>query len=251
MTKGSLRLILPVFAALGVACGGDGGLEPGPRRFISLVVTPRTAVLSAVAPGNTLQLTIRAFDQAGATLPSTGPVTYTSSAPATAGVTSSGVVTAGAQGTAEITVALTLDGVTRTASMTVRVYAGDYSDIAGVYDLTALIKTFDAAWEDLTGYRYTAVLTLQGRRGPPWFGGTYADLLLIGPGGDTTDVADSGLVTGAIDSGGRVLIDLLGDGNHITMVLGVDSLALESIDGTFGCCGESGTGGTFTAIRRP
>jgi hypothetical protein len=131
MAKRSLRLILPVFAVLGVACGSerDGGFEPEPpgpepRVFTRLEVTPTAFALFTVAPGNTFELTVLAYDRTGATLPLTSAPAYSSSAPAIAGVTSSGVVTAAAPGTAKITAALTLGGETRTASMTMKVYAG-------------------------------------------------------------------------------------------------------------------------------
>jgi len=248
MAKRSLGLILPVFVALGGACGGDGGFAP--RLFIALEVSPAHAVLSTVAPGNTFQLTTRAYDQAGAPMSGAGAVTYTSSAPAIAGVSRSGVVTAAAPGTAKITTALTLGGITRTASTTVLVHAGDLWELTGVYDLSALITSFDPGrGEDLTGYRYTAVLTLRQEWDFPWFGGAYADFQLVGSGGESYAVADAGVVTGSIDPRGRVLIELLGDGNHIGLTLIVDTLASGTIDGTFGCCGH--IGGTFTAARRP
>ena len=254
MAKGSLRLILPVFAALGVACGGDGGIEPGshpgPRVLTRLEVTPTEFLLNTVAPGNTLQLTIRAYDQAGAPLLSGGAVTYTSSAPAIAAVTSSGVVTATAPGTAEITTALTLGGTTKTASTTVTVYTLDYSDNTGVYDLTAVITTFDPAWgEDLAGYRYTAVLTLHDEWDAPWFAGTYSDLRLIGPSGDSTAVADSGIVTASFDRRGRLVVELVDDRNHLGLSLIVATLTPGFMDGDFGCCGH--ISGRFSATRRP
>src|SRR6185312_12591522 len=202
MMRRSLRLILPLFAALGVACGsdGNGGFEPEPPGpeppepeppvFSRLEVMPTAFALFTVAPGNTFELTVLAYDRTGATLPLTSAPAYSSSAPAIAEVSSSGVVTAAA---------------------TVKVYAGDYADIPGVYDLTALITTFDPApGVDLEGYRYTAVLTLEELR-PPWIGGTYADVRLIGPSGDTTAVADTGFVYTGIDPDGRLLIVLVRD----------------------------------------
>jgi len=258
MTKRSLRLILPVFAALGVACGTDGdwaaaiasGPEPDPPVLTRIEVAPTDYALNTVKPGNTLQLTIAAYDQAGAPMPSTGAATYSSSAPAIAAVSGSGVVTAAARGTAEITAALTLGGITRTASMTVTVYVRDYSDNAGVYDLIALITTFDPAWgEDLHGYRYTAVVTLHDAWDAPWFAGTYSDLRLIGPSGDSTAVAVSGMVTASFDRGGRLVVELRGDRDHVGLTLVVATLAPGFMDGDFGCCGH--IGGTFTATRRP
>jgi hypothetical protein len=256
MTHRSHALMLLVCAAIGAACGSERGLEPEPPFepepspvFTTLEVTPTAADLFDVAPGNTVQLTIGAWDQTGARMPGTGAATYSSSAPAIAGVSSRGVVTAAAPGGAEITAALTLGGITRTASMTVTVQARDYSDIAGVYDLTAVISSFDPVWGDLEGYRYTAVLTLQEESGPPWFGGTYADLRLIGPAGESHDVADAGVLASSIDPGGRVVLVLDDGGFGIGLTLIVGTVASGSVNGTFGCCGH--ISGTFTAERRP
>ena len=255
MSKRSLRLILPVFAALGLACGADGGLDPGPRVLTGLKVAPTDAALSGAAPGNTLQLTLQAYDQTGATI-GTDAVTYSSSAPAIAGVSSSGLVTAAAPGTAKIWAALTVRGVTQTASMTVTVYNGHIGDypgmIAGVYDLIARVTTFDPGWgEDLTGYRYTAVLTLREEGPLPGVRGTFADLRLIGPSGDTTHIATSGVATASIEPRGRLVIELFSDGSHgnrFTLTLLVETVASGFIDGAFG---HDHIFGTFTATRRP
>jgi hypothetical protein len=120
-----------------------------------------------------------------------------------------------------------------------------YPEIAGVYDLTALITHFDPAWEDLTGYRYTAVLTLHEELGPPWTRGTYADFRLIGPGGDSYDVAP-GFVTGSLDRG-RVVIEVRNE-QWMGLSLIVGKVTSEFIDGGFGCCGH--ISGTFRADRR-
>jgi hypothetical protein len=132
--------------------------------------------------------------------------------------------------------------------MVVTVNPREYSDIAGNYDLTASITGYDPAWGDLDGYRYTAVLTLPDEWGPPWLGGTYADLKLIGPGGDIHAVANAGSVAGSIGHSGEFLIDLIGDGNTIGVTLIVATRVSGSIGGTFGCCGH--ISGIFTAERR-
>ena len=121
-----------------------------------------------------------------------------------------------------------------------------YPEIVGVYDLTASITSFDPAWgEDLTGYRYIAVLTLHEELGPPWTRGTYADFHLVGPGGDSTDVAP-GFVTGSLGLG-TVVLEVRNDHwSGLTLVVG--TAASGFIDGSFGCCGH--IGGTFTAERR-
>lgn len=247
MTKRSATPMLLLCAALCVGCGSAVEPEP-PSVFTRLEVLPTDFALGAVAPGNTLQLTVWSYDYAGAPTDNSFEATYSSSAPGIAEALSGGLVTAVAPGTAEITAALTLGGITRTASMTVTVHDRDYSDIAGVYDLTAPITSFDDAWGDWTGYRYTAVLTLQEKPGPAWLAGTYADLTLIGPGGDSTDVGGSGLVTGSVDVGGRVVIELLRDGNSAGLTLVVGTVAPGFIDGRFGWAGI--VSGPFTAERR-
>src|SRR5690242_17419332 len=107
MMKRSLVPILLVCAALGVACGTDGGtdggFQPAPRVFSRFEVTPTAVALATVAPATHLQLTIAAYDQYGAPLSITVAATYASSAPAIAGVNSGGAVMAAAPGTAEIT----------------------------------------------------------------------------------------------------------------------------------------------------
>ncbi len=250
MLKRSLRLIAPVFAALGVACEGYRGIEPERRVLTTIEVKPTDAWLSTIAPGNMVQLSFWAYDQSGVLMPMprVGAVTYSSSAPAIARVSSSGVVTSVAPGTAAISAALTVLGVARTLSMTVTVHNGDYSGIAGVYDLTALVTSFDPGWEDLTGYRYTAALTLGGEGAQP-VRGTFADLRLIGPGGDTTHIATTGLVTGSIDPRGRLIIELFSDGTHgnrFTLTLIVETRTSGLIDGTFD---HDQIRGTFTATR--
>jgi len=248
MLKRSLRFILPIFAALGVACRRDIGFDPGPRVLTGLNITPTYAALSSVAPGNTLQLTLQPYDQTGAIMSRRDAFTYSSSAPAIAMVSSSGVVTAAGTGAARITAALTVGGITRTASMIVTVFGGDLSDIAGVYDLSAVITSFDPAWGyDLAGYRYTAVLTLHQESVPPLIRGTYADWWLIGPLGDSLHLSDSGAVTSYIGARDRFVIELVGPGDIIDLSLIPVSVTSESIAGGWGCCGH--IAGAFTATR--
>ena len=63
-------------------------------------------------------------------------------------------------------------------------------------------------------YRYTAVLTLPEQWAPHWSRATFGDLQLIGPSGDTTYIATTGVVTGSIEPRGRLIIELFSDGNH-------------------------------------
>jgi hypothetical protein len=134
-------LLVVLVPLLVPACSDSAWLEAEPRVLARLEVQPKVAALATVAPGDTVELKILAFDQGGATMSAgSSAATWSSSAPGVAGVNTDGVVTAAAPGTAEITATLTLGGVTRTASVTVTVYLGDYSDLAGVYDLTAVIR---------------------------------------------------------------------------------------------------------------
>jgi hypothetical protein len=121
-------------------------------------------------------------------------------------------------------------------------------DLGGVYDLTAQITSFDPAWGDLQGYHYAAVLTLQKQPDPTRIAGSYEDLRLMGPKGDSVPVAAAGYVTSSIDDRGRVVIELLGDGSHIGLTLIVATPERGFIGGGFGCCGH--ISGTFGVERR-
>ena len=253
MAKRSLTPILVACAAVAVACGSEGGVESSveperPPVLTRLEVSPTVADLSTFPPGDTITLTIVASDQRGASIGGGDAATFSSSAPAIARVSSSGIVTAAAPGTALITATLTLGGITRSASMTATVHGpSEDPEIAGVYDLTAPITSFDPAWGDLTSHRYTAVLTLQQYDGQR-FGGTYENLQVIGPGTEPSDWELTGFVKGSLGLDGRVVIELVG-GNHTwTSWYGRGMLGSRRIEGTFGCCGH--ISGTFTVVRR-
>jgi Big-like domain-containing protein len=247
MKNRSFTPMLLVGAALAIACGNEGPFDSNPAPpFTLLQIGPNRVALAAAAPGNTVQLTVYALYRSNVPSLRTDEATYSSSDPAIAEVTGLGFVTARAPGTAEITATLTLGGMTRTASMTVTVHDRDYSDLAGVYDLNALITDFDPAWGDLEGYRYTAVVTLQDEPGPYWVGGRYTDLRLIGPNSDSLAVTDTGRVFGSFGYYGELLIELPGEGDRVGLTLVVGELKPGFIDGHWGCCGFAG--GTFTAV---
>jgi plastocyanin len=107
--------------ALGIfvisACGGS----EGPNDEFTVEVTPTTAELFSVAPGNTVELDVVAKDGGGDPLPG-GTTTYSTGNSAIATVSDAGVITAVAVGTTQVTATVTLDGgsASATTSVTVR-----------------------------------------------------------------------------------------------------------------------------------
>jgi plastocyanin len=113
---------LLIVAATGAGCGGgDGGTGPGTPVLTTVQVTPATATLFTVAPGNTATLAVVAKDQDGQTMAGAGTPTFSSDNDAVAGVSGDGTVTAVAAGTAVITASLTSGGVTKEGSTAVTV----------------------------------------------------------------------------------------------------------------------------------
>ena len=120
----------------------------------------------------------------------------------------------------------------------------------GDYDLSARIKSFDPVWGyDLTDYRYTAVLSIQ--QSHPTFKGTFRDMWLIGPSGDSLDVARTGVITPYI-SLGEFVLDLVrpeGErGSSFTLTLVAEEIASGTLHGHWGCCGH--ISGRYTAKQR-
>lgn len=116
------RLAVAASAATVVtACGGgsDGGPGPVTAVFTTLAVTPSPAT---VFVGFTQPLTAIAKSQTNANLSGLN-ASYTSSDPTRATVTSAGVVTGVAVGTARITVTGTIGSVTKAADVNVTVTA--------------------------------------------------------------------------------------------------------------------------------
>ena len=120
----------------------------------------------------------------------------------------------------------------------------EYPDVAGVYDLNAVITAYDPAWGD-PGDRQTAVLTIEHSTEAPQFTGTFADFKYVGPGNETFPV-DPGSVSGSVNLDGRVVIELFNSEWHTWY--GEGMLTSGHITGTWGCCGH--ISGTFTADRR-
>ena len=111
---------LLIVAATGAGCGGGNGpVEPDTPVLTTLEVTPATATLFTVAPGNTAALSVVAKDQDGQAMSGLGSPTFSSDNGAVATVSDAGAVTAAAAGTATITASLTAGGVTETGTTTV------------------------------------------------------------------------------------------------------------------------------------
>ena len=117
------RIATPLIAAgIVVACGGDGGSGLGSSVLTTVEVTPATATLFSVAPGNTVTLSVVAKDQDGATMSGLSP-SFSSDNSSIAAVGADGTVTGVGPGSAGITASLTAGGVTKTATATVTVQA--------------------------------------------------------------------------------------------------------------------------------
>lgn len=126
MTARSITLMLLVTSALTLACDTDritdsvqSGPDPVPPQldpsvFTTLEVLPSTVMLEQ---GSAVQLEIVARDQRGVLIAHSGGVTFSSSDPAIANVSGSGLVIGIAAGTADISVTKTIAGVTRSAGM--------------------------------------------------------------------------------------------------------------------------------------
>jgi plastocyanin len=115
--------MLLVTFAFGIACESTRVTDVVPRIdppglappvLTTLEVLPSTVILEQ---GSTVQLEIVARDQRGDPMAGAGAVTFSSTNPAIANVSSSGIVTGGAAGTADISVTKTIAGVTRGAAM--------------------------------------------------------------------------------------------------------------------------------------
>jgi plastocyanin len=124
MTARSITLMLLVSSALSIACESTRvteSVQPGiappgldPSVFTTLEVLPSTVTLDQ---GSTVQLQIVARDQRGTLIVHSPGTTFSSSDPAIATVSGSGMVTGVAAGTADISVTKTIAGLTRSAAM--------------------------------------------------------------------------------------------------------------------------------------
>lgn len=100
-------------------CGdGGSGIDQG-QVLTTLEVSPPTAALFTVAPGNTAVLTIVAKDQRGEVMTGLGSPRFSNDNSAVASVSLDGTITAAGAGTARVTASLTADGATATGTTTV------------------------------------------------------------------------------------------------------------------------------------
>ena len=114
---------LLIVAGTAAGCGGSGsGTGPGGSVLTTVEVTPATATLFTVAPGNTATLSVVGKDQDGLNMAAGSP-SFSSDNDAIVGVSSDGTITAAGAGTAHITASLTAGGVTKPGTATVTVQA--------------------------------------------------------------------------------------------------------------------------------
>ncbi len=122
-----------------------------------------------------------------------------------------------------------------------------FAALAGVYDLTMTVESFDPAWGDLTGHRYSGVLTLVDGAG------SFSEMRLFNAAGENVSSAPSGgFVLRGVDPVADRTVLLVGT----NIVLVVESMgepeqaqrASPRFAGNFGAAFH--IGGTFVATRR-
>jgi plastocyanin len=115
---------IPLLFVLGSACS-DGPSGPAQPVFSSLTLSTQEPTIFTSPPGNSTALTARAMDQNGQPMSGLGNPTFTSDDAGIAAVDPSGTVTAVATGTTRIRASLTASGATHSASIEIKVTAGD------------------------------------------------------------------------------------------------------------------------------
>lgn len=128
----SVPVTVLVTLILGCRGGGsEGPVDPPERTFSSLLVTPGSATICTMAPGNVVNVTAAALDQRGQPMTGLGNPSFTNSNPSAATVDANGLVTGLAQGTAQITASLTASGATRTAAAMITVASAAAGEVRG------------------------------------------------------------------------------------------------------------------------
>lgn len=150
LTYSTLSLVL-------AACSGGGGgggstnssgtpLPSAPSPLLTSVrVTATGGGSSSLVPGQTLQLVAAPKDQSGNALNAT--IAWTTSAPSVATVSSSGLVTGVAAGSANITALATLGSATASSVQTITVAAGSAFPLAATVNASGL--SFSPATVDI------------------------------------------------------------------------------------------------------
>ena len=124
MMRPMLSGVTALLTLLATGCGGgDGGSGPEPRVLTTLELTPATADLFTVVPGNSITLTLVPKDQDGQVMTGLGPASYSTSNAGIASVDDNATVSAVAPGTAQISASLTAGSETKSAAMQVNVQA--------------------------------------------------------------------------------------------------------------------------------
>jgi hypothetical protein len=133
--KPAVLLAVAAIGAAAAACGeaSKEPIAPGVT-FSVLAVTPATADVCTVAPGNTVLLAVTPRDQNGEAMTGLGSPAFSSSSAAVATVDAAGQVSGLAVGAAQITATLTASGTTRTGTATVTVKGPPVGDVAGAID---------------------------------------------------------------------------------------------------------------------
>jgi hypothetical protein len=106
----NVRKSIPVVAIMLAACGGGNGTPPAQSAFTTLGVSATSLNL---VDGDQVQLVATPRDQNGAAITGLPQPTFTVTSGAAASVSTSGLVTALAQGSSTVTASLTAGAVTR------------------------------------------------------------------------------------------------------------------------------------------
>jgi plastocyanin len=142
MMRSMFSGVATLLSVLAAGCGGDGGSGPEPRVLTTLELTPATAGLFTVAPGNTVTLTVVPKDQDGQVMTGVGAPSFSTSNAAVATV-GNAVVSAVGPGTADISASLTVGSETAAATMQVTVQQAAATALVTAPDLAYTPKTVD------------------------------------------------------------------------------------------------------------
>lgn len=139
-------LLLLLLAA--TACGGGGGgggSGPNDPTLSTVEVSPSTANLFSLAPGNSVTLTVVAKDEDGQVIAGAGAPSFTSLNTAVATVAANGLVTAVGAGTVQVSATVTHGGVTKAGSATVTVVVAPSTATVTAPQFTWLPATVDVS----------------------------------------------------------------------------------------------------------